>query len=124
MIDVLQVSCPVCAARKGKVCVYIWPKNGDGSPMVRYAGRSADVLAKMDRAGTPVQRPHGGRSSKAGVAERLRLAKQRDAEYAASNAASPDRAAALRANAQAVTDEQYQLAAWLRAYAHVLTGAN
>lgn len=123
MTDPLGVNCPDCHARKGSPCVYMWPRDWDGSPRIRHPGLSSATLAMMDRAGTPTKRPHNGRYAKADLREKAARRKAREAELAARNAPERDREAILRANAQAVADEQRQLIAWLRANASVLTGA-
>jgi hypothetical protein len=115
--DPLSVSCPDCHARKGSPCVYMWPKDWDGSPRVRHEWLSAGVLAVMDRAGTPTVRPHGGRSKKARAKA---LAARLDAERAAPDAAYAARDAALRANADAVQAEHEALRGWLREHARIL----
>lgn len=117
----LSVSCPDCKARKGKPCVYIWPKDWDGSPKVRHSWTSVAVQAQMDKAGTPTKRPHNGRYHKIWLKEQVARKKARDAAYAAKNAAGRDRDAILRANAQAVSDEHAQLLDWLRKNARILT---
>lgn len=119
--DPLSVSCPDCAALKGKPCVYLWPKNWDGTPRARYEWLSAGILAKMDKAGTPMKRFHGGRHNKARYTAQVARRKAREAEYAARHALDGDRDAILKANAQAVLDEQRQLIAWLTDHAHILT---
>lgn len=122
MIEIgpLDVSCPTCLARKGRGCVYIWPRDWDGSDRVRYSWTAPAVLAMMDRAGTPTKRPHTDRYGKARLKEYLARRKAREAEYAAANALVDGREAILRANADAVLAEQRDLVAWLRENAGVL----
>jgi len=117
----LDVSCPVCRARKGKPCVYLWPKDGDGNPRARRRWLSPGVLALMDRAGTPTKRPHNDRYRKALLTEKVAARRAREAEQAARLG---PREEILRANARAVMDEQRVLVAWLREHAYVLAGAS
>lgn len=123
MANPLSVSCPDCEARKNNPCVYLWPKNWDGTPRTRDRWiKSPTVLEQMDRAGEPMKRFHNGRSRKAWLKEQVAKRKAREAAYAEKNAASRDRDAILKANAQAVQDEHQQLLSWLKEYATVLTG--
>lgn len=124
MTDALAVSCPDCLARKGAPCVYLWPKNWDGTPQVKYHYLSPNTLAKMEKAGTPMTRFHNGRLNKARLKQQVATRKAQDAEYAARNAAGDDREAILRANADAVIDEHRQLTEWLIQHAALLIGAN
>lgn len=122
MAEPLIVSCPACHARKGEGCTYLWPKDWDGSPRVRHDWLAPGILAQMDRAGTPTTRPHNVRYQKALAKERADRHRARLAEHAAANAPSRDREEILRANAQAVADEQRALIEWLRQHADVLIG--
>lgn len=123
MTDPMGVSCPDCHARKGKPCVYLWPKDGDGTPRVRHDWLKPGIQALMDRAGTPTKRPHNSRYHKAWLVEEVARRKAREAEYAARNAPGRDREEILRANARAILDEQHALVEWLRGNASVLTRA-
>jgi hypothetical protein len=76
----------------------------------------------MDRAGKPMKRFHVGRSRKAWLKEQAEKRRARDEAYAEKNAAGCEREAILRANADAVVEEQRQLVAWLKQYSAVLTG--
>lgn len=117
----LDVSCPDCLALKGKPCIYLWPKNWDGTPREVRSWHGASVRAQIARAGQPMKRFHGGRYNKARLKAQVARRKAREAEYAARHALDWDREAILRANAQAVMDEQRQLIAWLTEHAHILT---
>lgn len=115
--DPFNVSCPTCKARKRKPCVYQWPKDGEGNPRVRHPSHDADVVALMDRAGKPTKRPHTERYTKARLQMR---ADRRQAEQAEQLESYRERDAVLRANADALRDEQEQLVAWLRANVGIL----
>lgn len=105
MIKPLDIRCPDCKMKKGIWCVYIEPNAPVGT---------AAWEKQKERAGLPTKRLHNGRHNRVYWMNRDALRKAREADYAARHGASPDRAAALRANAQAVSDEQHDLILWLR----------
>lgn len=121
--DPLLVKCPDCEQRKNQPCVYLPPKNWDGTPLteeqIRRSG-SAQVLRQVERMGQPTTKPHNGRIQKAYWKGKLEESKARECAYAEANAVSSDRAAILAANGQAVKDEQEQLISWLRAHGRIL----
>lgn len=119
-IDPLSVCCNKCKAKKNKPCVYLWPKDGHGEPRVRHSWVSALVQAQMDRAGTPTKRPHTERVTKA----RWKYQKEaREAEERLRQAEHGPRDAVLRANAEALKQEQAELKAWLIKNARILINA-
>ncbi len=110
-VTTLEVSCPDCHAKKGAWCVYIQPNTPTGTKAWRE---------QAARAGQFTKRPHNGRMQKAYWIDRDRKRKAREADYTARNAASPERAAILRANAEAVAEEQRGLITWLSQHAGIL----
>lgn len=121
--DPLLVKCPDCGQRKNQSCVYLPPKNWDGTPLTEeqmQRTRAPQVLKQIARMGTPTTRAHNGRLYKAWLQHRVTASKAREAAYAEANAVSPDRAAILVANGQAIKDEQEQLISWLREHGKVL----
>jgi hypothetical protein len=112
-MDALEVSCPDCHQRKNQPCVYIQPKAPHGT---------AAWVDQIERAGQPTKRPHTRRYEKAHLKEQVRKIREREAKYAAQNAATRTRAEVLAANARAVQDEQWALIAWLQKHANVLIG--
>lgn len=124
MADPLSVSCPDCLARKKQGCTYLWPKDSSGEVLVPRSWHGASVRARLERAGSPTKRPHNTRYNKAWLKEQVARRKARDAEYAEKVALGADREAVLRANAEAVLNEQSQLIAWLTQHATILIGAD
>lgn len=110
MINAIDVKCPDCGMNPGIWCVYIQPR----------VPRTGSSEWMYERAGLPTKRLHGKRGTKAYWMDRDLKRKAADADYAAQNSASPERAAILRANAQAVADEQHGLILWLRQHAGIL----
>lgn len=125
MSDALLVKCPDCEQRKNKPCVYLPPKNWDGTPLTEEQMRrtkSPQVLQQIARMGQPTTKPHNGRIQKAYWKGKAEEQKARERAYAEANSVSPDRAAILAANGQAIKDEQEQLISWLREHGRILIG--
>jgi acyl-CoA reductase-like NAD-dependent aldehyde dehydrogenase len=100
----LDIKCPDCGMNKGIWCVYIPPKAPVGT---------AAWVVQNERAGLPTKRLHNGRHNQVYHMNRARRRKASEAEWAARHAASPERATILRANAEAVAQEQRDLIQWL-----------
>jgi hypothetical protein len=110
-LEPLDIKCPDCGMKKGIWCVYIQPKAPVGT---------AAWITQNERAGLPTKRLHNGRHNQVYHMNRARRRKASEAEWAARHAASPDRASILRANAQAVAEEQHGLIQWLRQHGGIL----
>ena len=123
MSDALLVKCPDCEQRKNQPCIYLPPKNYDGTPLTEEQMRrtsSPQVLKQIARMGQPTTKPHNGRIQKAYWKRLSEEHREKEQAWMEANAVSPDRAAILAANGQAVKDEQEQLISWLRAHGRIL----
>lgn len=123
MANPLSVKCPDCEQGKNLPCLYLPPKNWDGTPLTEEQMRrstSAQVRRQVERMGQPTTKPHNGRIQKAYWKGKLEEKKAREAHWLSLNAASPDRVAILAANGQAIKDEQEQLISWLKQHGRIL----
>lgn len=119
MTSALSVSCPTCKVRRNDPCVYIWPKDANGHPVIRHDRLSEFTLAQINRAGDETKRPHTERYSKALAKEIVFKRQQRLARIREQNAAGIDREAALEANGRAIIEEHNQLVSWFKENAHI-----
>lgn len=121
--DPFSVKCPDCGQRKNQPCVYLPPKNWDGTPLTEEQmrrTRSPQILKQVERMGQPTTKPHNGRIQKVYWSRLAIEHKAKQQAWMEANAVSSDRAATLAANGQAIKDEQEQLISWLREHGRVL----
>jgi hypothetical protein len=114
LAEALTVKCPLCGAAKGQPCVYMPVLDSLGNERTVDSWTTLVDVERINRVGLPTIRPHNDRCEVADAKRRRAARKVQQDAYMSLNAASRDRMAVLRSNAQAVTDEHHQLTAWLR----------
>lgn len=117
----IDVKCPTCGQGRNKGCVYVGPRHWDGSEkkLESWTRPTEAVRVQFEKKGKPTSRPHNARLKKA----RIMTANEKRKFIPPLSEEEQVRSDILRANADALIEENRQMTAWLRQHADILTGA-